>query len=128
MRRIVAPKLCSRKNNSCVRTNKQWPSTRPNFAPCGKRLRDCGRAAWLGTPPTRRHRSPTARCSKLTAMSHRPGCAVRVHMLRMQIEDLVDESIEIADDSSNDWIDERDLMVRSTACSSLTVFADPSCG
>lgn len=63
MRRIVAPKLCLRKNSSCVRTNKQRPSTRPNYARCGKRLRDCGRSAWLATPPTRRHRPPTGRCS-----------------------------------------------------------------
>jgi hypothetical protein len=47
---------------------------------------------------------------------------------QMQIEDLMDEILEIADDSSNDWIDRGGLTVRSTACSTLTVFDDPSCG
>jgi len=47
---------------------------------------------------------------------------------QIQIEDLVDEILEIADDSSNDWIDRGGLTVRSTACSTLTVFDDPSCG
>ena len=47
---------------------------------------------------------------------------------QIQIEDLMDEILEIADDSSNDWIDRGGLTVRSTACSTLTVFDDPSCG
>ena len=74
MRRIVAPKLCSRKNNSCVRANKEWPSTRPNSARCGKRLRDCGRSAWLATRPTRRHRPPTGRVSRNTAKHPKRAC------------------------------------------------------
>jgi len=60
MRRIVAPKLCSRKNSGCVRASKQWPSTKPNCSRCGKRLRVCGRSGWLVTPPIRRHRPPTS--------------------------------------------------------------------
>jgi len=59
MRRIVAPKLCSRKNSGCVRASKQWPSTRPNCSQCGKRPRACGPYDWLATPQTRRRRPST---------------------------------------------------------------------
>jgi len=74
MRRIVARKLCSRKNNSCVRASKQWPSTRPNCARCEKRLRDCGHSAWLTPPPTRRHRPPTEGCRVTRQSNPKRAC------------------------------------------------------
>ena len=74
MRRIVAPKLCSRKNGSCVRASKQWLNTRPNCARCEKRLRACGRSAWLAMPPTRRHRPPTGRLSRNTSKHPKRAC------------------------------------------------------
>src|SRR6516162_3838941 len=62
-----------------MRASKQRPNTRPNCARCGKGLRDCGRSAWLATPPTRRHRPPTERVSRNTAkhLSARAPCFQR---------------------------------------------------
>ena len=47
---------------------------------------------------------------------------------QIQIEDLMDEILEIADDSATTGSIEKDLTVRSTAYSTLTVFDDQSCG
>ena len=67
MTRIVAPKRCLRNSNR-LPVGKQWPSTKPNCARCGKRLSGCGRSGWPATLRTtgrraaeraRRNCSPT---------------------------------------------------------------------
>src|SRR5262245_8106633 len=69
MKRIVAPKLCSRRNSSCVMVSKSWPSTRPNCARCKKRLHDCGHSGWLATPPIRTQPSLNGRAWPLRALA-----------------------------------------------------------
>ncbi len=46
---------------------------------------------------------------------------------QIQIEDLMDEILEIADDSTNDWIVREGPDGKSTAYPILRVFGDPSC-
>jgi hypothetical protein len=49
---------------SCGSPSKQWPSTRPNWLRCAKRLRGCGRSGWLATPSIRKRRPPTRRARR----------------------------------------------------------------